>query len=92
VLVLAGQLDCVLGERLGVELVRRHVDEVTCAVRPLGDEGGPSGGVAQLLRVDVAEDDPLDRTRRMVVLRLPAAGGVAADDGSLDERARLVRE
>jgi len=42
-LVLTGQLDGVLGEGRGIELVRRHVREVARAVRPLGDEQGPLG-------------------------------------------------
>src|SRR5207248_8216521 len=40
--------------------------------------------------VEVPDHDALDGSRRMVVLRLPAAGGVAAEDRPLDERRGLL--
>ena len=78
---------------VGVQLVRRHVREIARAVRSLREERGLLGGVAQLRRLEVAEHDPLDLARLLLdVLRLPAAGRVAADDRPLDERPRLVGE
>ena len=88
--VLVGERRRVLGERLRIELVRRHVGEVARAVRALGEERCALGRVAQLLRAEVPDDDPLDGARRIVVLRLPASGGVAAEDGALDERRGLL--
>src|SRR5207237_7141300 len=45
VLVLACELERVLGERVRVELVRRQVREVARAVRPLGQQSGALGRV-----------------------------------------------
>ena len=92
-LVLGGERHGVLGQRGGIELVRRHVREVACAVRPLRQEGAQLRCVPQFRRLEVAEHDPFHFERPLaLVLRLPAAGRVAADDRSLDERARLLRE
>jgi len=82
----------VLGERLRVELVRRHVGEIARAVRPLRDECSSSRGVAKLNSVEMTEDDALEHPGCAVVPRLPAAGGIAAEDGPFDECASLVPE
>src|SRR5205823_3880336 len=89
-LVLVGERRRLLRERLGVELVRRHVGEVARAVRAVGEQRRALGCGAYV--VAGLQDDPLDRLRPAVLLRLPAPGRVAADDRALDERSRLLRE
>ena len=88
VLVLARELLRLLAQRVRRELVRRHVREVARAVRPLGDDRGALDGRLELGVVGVADDDPLRRLR--LVLRLPAAGRVGAEDRPLDERRGLL--
>ncbi len=89
--MLRGELLRVLGERLRVELVRRHVREVARAVRPLRDQCGALDRRAHRVRFGVADDDPLELTP-LAVTGLPAARRVRADDRPLDERRRLVGE
>ena len=90
VLMLAGKRLRVLGERMRVELVRRHVREVACAIRVLGEQRCTFRRLAELGRVFVTDHDPLDRARTLVdILGLPLAGRVAAEDRALDECARL---
>ena len=88
VLVLGRELLRLLAERVRVELVRRHVREVARAVGPLGDDRRPLHCSAQLRVVGVADHDPLGRPG--LVLRLPAARRVGAEDRPLDERRRLL--
>ena len=88
VLVLGGELLRLLAERVRSELVRRHVREVARAVRSLGDDRGALDGRLQLGIVGVTDHDPLRRA--CLVVRLPAAGRVRAEDRSFDERRRLL--
>ena len=62
--MLVGERDCLLRERRRVELVRRHVREVARAIRPLRQERGSLGGGAQLRRLEVPDDDVVDRLGR----------------------------
>ena len=89
-LVLVRELLRLLAQRVGRELVRRHVREIARAVRPLGDDRGPLDGLPQLRIVGVADDDPLRCAS--LVLRLPAAGRVGAEDRPLDQRGGLLGE
>ena len=81
-------------ERLRVQLVRRHVREVARAVRALGDERRALGRRAQLRRLEVRRRrcarSCFGALRSSCVFQRP--GRVAAEDRSLDERARLVGE
>ncbi len=86
-LVLGRELLRLLAQRVRRELVRRHVREVACAVRAVGDDRSPLDGCLQRGVVRVAHHDPIGRVR--LVLRLPAARRVRAEDRPLDERRGL---
>ena len=90
VLVLGGERCGAVGERRGCQLVRRLVREVARAVRAVGDDRRSLDGRAQLGRLLGADHDLFERLR--LLLRLPAAGRVRAEDRALDERRRLLGE
>jgi hypothetical protein len=86
--VLVRELLCLLAQRVGRELVRRHVREIARAVRPLGDDRRPLDGLPQLRIVGMADDDPLRCAS--LVLRFPAAGRIGAEDRPLDQSGGLL--
>ena len=88
VLVLARELLRLLAQRVGREFVRRHVREVARTVHPLGDDRRALDGLLELGVAGVADNDPLGRA--CLVLRLPAARRVGAEDRALDQRGGLL--
>ena len=86
--MLGGELLRLLAERVRRELVRWHVREVARPVRTVGDDRRALDGRLQLRIVGMPDDDPLGRAR--LVVGLPAARRVRAEDRPLDERRGLV--
>jgi hypothetical protein len=63
--------------------------EVPSGVDPLADHRGLPSRVLQAVHVLRQQDDLLHRSFRLL-LRLPAAGAVGAEDRALDDRLRLL--
>ena len=86
VLDLRGDLGRARRETLGRRLVRRAVDEIAGAVRPLGD---PQRAVDGLFEAASATDHQAVELRLRAVV-LPAGRVVAPEERSFDDRARLL--
>ena len=80
---------CPLCQDGGGQLVRRCVDELPAAVRPLGHDSGAARRLVRARGAVAADEQPLDAVPFLVV-GLPAAGVEGPEDGAVDDRPRLV--